>query len=137
MLTAGKTTTELRRAPRARVDLSASVDIRPSQTVSIAAAAAKMTFKVLLRDASLSGIAFVAPRGRGIRGPDLLDRGARLTLKIPHGGRSIEIPASVVWSLKAGDDGQPVAAGVRLHPEAVDAATRRNWDAWVRQALAR
>jgi hypothetical protein len=69
-----------------------------------------------------------------VRGPELLDRGARLTLRIPQSGRTLEIPASVIWSVKSSEDGQPVAAGVRIHPEATDSATRRNWDLWI-QAL--
>src|SRR5688500_7335652 len=136
MLTTGRATSELRRAPRARVDVTATVEIRAQQAVSLGSAA-KASFSVLLRDASTSGMSFVAPRPRGSKGPELLERGARVTVRIPQVGRALEIPASVVWSLRAGDDGQPIAAGIRLHPEATDAATRRSWEAWMHQALAR
>lgn len=113
---------ENRRSQRIPYHRPAMIEVRlSSPSLALGAATAKkVSASASLRNVSRSGMQ--------LRSNAPLDKGATVQVKVQVGARTLALPGTVVW-VKT-NDGE-VVAGIRMHLEILDSATRRVFEGFI------
>ena len=80
----------------------------------------KVSAQASLRDVSRSGLS--------LRSTAPLEKGAAVSVKVQVGARTLAMPGTVVW---AKTEGGEIVAGIRMHVEVLDSATRRVFEGFI------
>ena len=84
------------------------------------AATKKVAGSASLRDVSRTGMQ--------LKSTAPLDKGASVQVKVQVGARTLALPGTVVWTKASGGE---VVAGIRMHLEILDSATRRVFEGFI------
>ena len=113
---------ENRRSQRIPYHRPAMLEVRlSSPSLALGATSTKkVSASGALRDVSRSGMQ--------LRSSAPLDKGASLQVKVQVGARTLALPGTVVWTKTNGGE---VIAGIRIHLEVLDSATRRVFEGFI------